>query len=666
MLLTRTAIICSVLVSAAAADPNNQAPRDLTTMDLEQLMNIEVTTVSKHEQTLWRTAAAVHVLTREDIRRSGATSIPEVLRLVPGLQVGRYNSSTWAVSSRGFNSTLSDKLLVLIDGRTVYSPLWSGVQWEMQDTMLDDIERIEVIRGPGATMWGANAVNGVINIITRPAKETTGTLIEAAGGTDERMLGMRHGAPIGSKGTYRVYAKQFWRDGLHSPGNAVGRDDWNALRGGGRLDWNLSSRDALSIQGSVFDGTVHQRARRPVLSPPYYLEDSSAGGMTGGHLLGQWRRSLSGSADISLSAYYDQAERDGGILGADKRDTTEVEFQHRVRTERTHDFQWGLGYRQWNNDFTSRGSVRFDPSERADRLVNFFGQDEIALVEDTLYLTAGAKVEHYSRTGAEFLPSVRLYWSVARNHAAWLAVSRATAVPGRIQLDSSVDVLAQPLPNGMVGLVRSLGNDSLRPTRVIAWEAGYRTRFHRKISLDVASFYNDYARLPIAQSLPPFLELTPGQPHLVIPSRYQSTLFGETYGTEAIIQWAVMRPWKIEFTQTALKAALHGEGSNTLSGQRIEGSSPAFQSHLRSSLDLGKGVESDINIFRVGSVSRLQVPGYTRADVRLGWRAPRGVEFSIVGQDLLRPHRVEFSMESPLLPVMEVKRSVYGKVTWRF
>jgi len=410
------------IVAEAAA----HAP-DLTELTLEQLMTVEITSASKKEEPLWDSAAAVFVITGEDIRRAGMKSIPEALRLAPGVQVAQFGANRWAISARGFNATFSNKLLVLIDGRTVYTPLFAGVFWDAQDTLLEDIERIEVIRGPGGTLWGANAVNGVINIITKQAKATQGGYVEVGGGTEERgFVGTRYGGRIGSDLFYRGYFKYANHDNLVTATGHEGIDDWRTYRGGFRLDWEPSTRDTVTVQGDLYKGDFGQTLPIPSLLPPFSATRESRDDFAGGNVLSRWRHRMADRRETSVQFYYDRTHRDE-LLFHETRDTVDLEFQHRFPLGARHDLIWGVDTRVTIDALNKINSptLVFEPRRRTDHLVSGFIQDQIALIHDRLMLTLGSKFEHNSFSGFEAQPNARLVYSPNAWNRVWTAVSRA-------------------------------------------------------------------------------------------------------------------------------------------------------------------------------------------------------------------------------------------------
>ena len=422
-----TWLFCSTFARPAGAQvaAGGGAGRDLAEISLDELVNLKVTSVSKKPENLSHAPAAITVITGEDIRRSGATTIAEALRLAPGLEVARQDSVSWAISSRGFNDIFANKLLVLVDGRSVYTPLFSGVYWDVQDTLLEDIDRIEVIRGPGAALWGANAVNGVINITTKTAKETQGGLVTGGGGTEERGFGsVRYGGKINDQSWYRVYAKYFNRDDSAMPAGGPAGDEWDGLRGGFRVDWEHSPPNLLTLQGDIYSGTEHQRYALATPTPPYSSLQPQKIQVAGGNLLGRWTHTFNEDADLRFQTYYDRTQRELEIFKED-RDTFDLDLQlHHPFGERQ-DIVWGLGYRHTDSyNLKSNFNLSFVPTDRKTEEYSALVQDEISLVRDRLRLTIGSKFEHNDYTGFEIQPSGRLLWTPHPRHSAWASISR--------------------------------------------------------------------------------------------------------------------------------------------------------------------------------------------------------------------------------------------------
>ena len=662
-------LCASLLVSLTAIAQTQKPTPDLAETSLETLMNIEVTSASKKQEKLSQTAAAIYVITQEDIRRSGATSIPELLRMVPGLDVAHIDANKWAISARGLNEQFADKMLVLIDGRTVYTPLFSGVYWDVQDTLLEDIDRIEVIRGPGATLWGANAVNGVINIITKQAKDTQGSLLTSGGGNQERGFGaVRYGGKLGDRGHYRFFAKYFNRDAFarSSGDNAV--DGWNILREGFRTDWKVTDQDSLTIQGDFYNGSAGVEVPGVAsLSPPTTGSLDDRTHLVGGNLLGRWHRAFSDRSDTTLQMYYDRADRRDILLG-EVRHTIDLDFGHHLAVGNRHDILWGLGYRFTGDQTTGSLTFSFNPSSRSDNLYSTFAQDEINLVPARLRLTLGTKLEHNNYSGLEIQPNIRLLWTPHPHHAIWAAVSRAVETPSRFEASGRLNDNVSPGAGGTPVLVVDFGNPRLPAENVLANELGYRAQLSTRFSLDLAAFYNIYRSLHTEEPGVPFVESSPPPAHLVLPEIFDNRMHGETHGTEIAANWNVTSRWSLRIGYTLLQMHLHSDQSTgePLEGKEVEGENPKHQFHFRSQLNLPHKLEFDTTLHYVSRLSSLGVPGYTRLDSRLGWRPGEHFELGVVGQNLLDTRHPESGSAEHFASVTQVKRSIYGKLTWRF
>jgi len=648
----------------ASGDLLSARQSELMQMSIQELMDIEVTSVSKKQQKIAETAAAVFVITREDIKRSGATNIPDLLRMVPGLEVARINANRWAVSSRSFNGQFANKLLVLMDGRSVYNPFFSGVSWDVQDTVLEDIERIEVIRGPGASLWGANAVNGVINIITKSAGDTQGGLIEAGGGSEERGFSTaRYGGKLSEDAFYRVYAKYFNRDAGTVVFSGDGNDDWQQGRSGFRLDWQSSSRDSLTLQGDAYKGSAGQSVTLASLLPPFELIADDEINVAGANVLGRWKRSLSDTSDMGLQIYYDWAEREE-VEFSYRYNVFDIDWQHLFAAGERHEVVWGLGCRVTR--YSSDGTFTFtmDPESSTDPLFSAFVQDEIALVDERLLLTLGSKLEHNEYSGFEVQPTARLMWKPVENHEVWAAVSRAVRTPSPVEQDARFNVAVLP-PDTLLSL---FGDDNYDSEDLLAYELGYRSQLTSRFSLDVATFYNDYTKLRAVQLESPFYEFSPSPPHVVIPLIFNNDLDGASYGVEVAADWRLLTWWRLQAAYTFLQLHLDSKGESIEAESEIlEGTSPEHQFSLRSSMDLPKKVKLDLWLRYVDALPDLEVDSYVTLDARLAWQPLENLELSLVGQNLLDGQHLEYrpELELQFIPT-EVERSGYAKVTWYF
>jgi len=658
------ALVLSVILAWPGTNRAQQAaaqkPSDLTNLSLDDLMNVEVTSVSKREQKLLEAPAAIYVLTTEDIHRSGATSIAEALRMVPGLQVAKISSNKWAITSRGSNSEFANKLLVLIDGRSVYTPLFAGVYWDVQDVLLEDIERIEVIRGPGAALWGANAVNGVINIITKNARDTQGGIITAGAGNQERGFGsIRYGGKIGTGAHYRVYAKYFDRDASLDEAGKDPADGWDVLRGGFRVDWDLSQSDSLTLQGDIYRGNIGQRLARTIGAAPFSESLDEKVRAEGGNVLARWSRMLSATSALSLQFYFDRTRSNEVLLG-ETRNTWDFDFQHNFAVSRN-EIVWGMGLRATSDNILSSFMIVVDPPSRTTSLFNLFVQDEITLVKNRLRLTVGSKFEHNAYIGFESQPSARLIWTPRKEHALWAAVSHANRTPSRVERDMRVNISVIPDMSGLLTYFSLFGNREFRSEQLNSYELGYKFQPVGSVFLRVAMFLNDYNKLSRTLLGTPFFESAPQPPHLVIPLRFDNAGASTTTGIEAAVDWSVAKRWKLAAAYTWFDQV--SQTSASLGALGTLGDSPRNQFNIRSFLN-----DCDAAVYYVDRLPALAVPHYLRTDVRFGWRASESLEVSFTGQNLFDKSHLEFGGSQLDFGSnrIAVERSVFGKVIWRF
>ena len=646
--------------SRAGTEPEDQTGKPLKQLTLEELGKVEVTTVSKEPEEVWRTPAAIYVLTQEDIRRSGATTLPDLLRLVPGVEVAQIDSDKWAVGIRGFGSRLSRSVLVLIDGRSVYTPLFAGVYWEVQDTLIEDIDRIEVIRGPGGTIWGSNAVNGVINIITKSAHDTHGTLAAVGGGNVEQgFTDTRYGWGDDER-SYRVYFKAFTRGPqFHSSG--PGFDDWRRQQTGFRSDWKLDGGDTLTIQGDAYDTVAGQQLGVSFYSPPALITEEANGHFGGGNLLGRWRHVLDARSDLQLQVYWDHTDRHD-LNYHEIRDTYDVDLIYHLNLSR-HNFIFGAGMRQSPSHFIQTvPTVDFEPHFQTYSIYSGFLQDEIAIVPNRFSLTVGTKLEGNSFSGFDAQPSARLLWTPSPHQTVWAAVTRAVRTPSRIEEGfqfTALDIPSLPL------YLRLIGDGHFSPEQLLGYELGYRSSFSRSLYLDVATFYNQYDDLLSVENRPPFVETTPAPPHLVLPLFLRNGIKAETSGVEIAPVWEPTQRWRLQGSYSFLYLdARRKPGSDDASTvAQLEGGSPHHEVTVQSFLQLPKKFEFDLTYRYVARLWQQNVPAYSTADARLAWQISKDFEWSVVGQNLLQPQHIEFTGD-PGGPV-GIRRSVYGKITFR-
>jgi iron complex outermembrane receptor protein len=644
---------CSLTLPCLAAGASTTLS-ELKQLNVEDLMNLEVTSVTRHPARLLEAASAIQVVTQAEIRRSGATTLPEALRLAGNLQVAQRGSHGWAISARGFNTELANKLLVMIDGRTVYTPLFSGVFWEAQDYLLEDIDRIEVISGPGGTLWGANAVNGVINVITREAVDSQGLHLEAAAGSQlESLAGLRYGGSLAEDVHFRVYGKHIDGDrSVLGDGSRV-NDDWRRTQGGFRVDSADVAGHSFTLQG---DG--------------YQLDESAPTGgeivMRGVNLLGRWTHTWSADSDLSLQAYYDRASLSdpvpalmiGGVQAVppgtlrDRLDTFDLDFHHRFPLGSAQVITWGLGFRHTHDVVTNAPGLAFFPAELDQQLYSAFLQAAIRLRED-LVLTVGSKLEHNDYTGLEYEPGVRLQWRPLQTQTFWGAISRAVRTPSRVDRD-----LSQAAPPYIAVLQ---GRPEFTSEKVVAYEAGWRAQAGSTLTTSVAVFYNDYSDI----------RSTSITPLTILPFFFANNLEGHTWGVEFAGSVQLMEGWSLHGGYNLLREDLRVKpGTFDLSNARNETSDPEHQVTLRSSTTLPGGLDFDAGLRWVDTLQNSNgpaagsVPSYVELDARLAWHATRRLELALVGRNLLDDHHPEYGFPGPNRA--EAQRSVHGKVTWRY
>jgi iron complex outermembrane receptor protein len=665
------------LSSIQASEPVSSTPSpdtmDLLHLSLKDLGKIKVTTVSRKSENLSDAAAAIYVVTQDDIRRSGVTLLPEALRMVPGLEVARASSRQWAISSRGFNNTFANKLLVLMDGRTIYTPLFSGVFWEETDTVLEDLDRIEVIRGPGATLWGANAVNGVINIITKSAKETQGTLISGGGGIEERGFGtVRYGGQLASNVYYRVYGKYSDHDEFTQADGRGATDNWSMAQGGFRIDGAASEINRLTLQGDYYEGRIGGKLNVHSLNPPGLFAKSFRSQTAGGNLLGRWTHEFSADSELRVQASYDRTDRDYGIA-REVRNTVDIDAQHRFHIGERQEIVWGAGYRYSVDDIEQTPDFQMSDPSVGLQLASAFVQDELTLAPDRLRLTLGTKVEHNDFTGFEVQPSARLAWTPHERHTLWGAVARAVRTPARVERDiigyADIEPLLPPLPLPL--LAPGTGNPDFGSEELLAYEIGYRVEAHPRLTLDFAAFYNDYDHLQSIVALPARVAFSPGAsptPYLLLPLTYKNNIFGETMGVEVSGTWQPLNAWRLRASYTFLRMQLRTRSAIKSFTEDSEGINPTHQVSLWSDVDLGRRVEWGLGLRHIDNLPSLleQIPSYTELETRIAWRPTRNLELAIVGRNLLHAHHPEFSPTVITTRNVQVDRAVYGKITLRF
>lgn len=649
-----------------------QGDADPTRLSLEELMNIEVSSAARKPQPLSDTATALHVINRDDIRRSGASSLPELLRTVPGVQVSRIDGSRYAITIRGFASRYAGKLLVLLDGRTLYSPLFNGTFWESQDMVLDDIERIEVIRGPGGTMWGANAFNGVINIISRHARDTQGTLVQTQAGGHESALALRHGGALGEAGHFRAYAKLGRLDALDGGDAGLpAHDGLRQRRAGFRVDLQPVAGDRLTVQGDTHDVRADVNELATALDRPGVTLAPDTQHQMGANVLLRWEREVNAGNRVQLQAYADRV--DGRSNALDLRvDTLDMEFQQRLQLTPAQELTWGVGMRRVSDRTRGSLTVSFDPAAARHDTYNAFLQDEIAL-GDAVRLTLGSKFEHNDFTGLETQPNARLHWQAMPGHAFWAAISRAVEIPSRATRQSHINYtvipgqsLPPPFPSTTALVLGLRGDPGQIAQELVARELGYRGLFGHDLSVDLTVFHHEYDHLVSVGDA----DITTGLNHQGVPYnrasyRFSNDLRGHAYGLEAAATWQAHPAWRLSGSVSTLRMKLQGyPGSTGQSAFGPAGASPGFMAQLHSQLELARHVELDTHLYRTGPLADLGVPAHTRLDLRLGWRLQPGLELSLTGRDLLQRRHREFATDD--IQASDIPRSWLLQASWKY
>lgn len=634
----RGRVWAAILGMWALPSDASAAAQDLSSMSIEELAQIEVTSVSKSAQPLSDAPAAIYVITHDEIMRSGVTSLPEMLRLAPNLQVAQITASRYAISARGFNSSLADKLLALVDGRSIYTPFSSGVNWHLQEVPADDVERIEVVSGPGGTLWGANAVNGVINILTRKSSDTQGVAMELRGGDTEIGGRLRYGGKLSDDFTYRAYMSGFdHRDVDLTGSGAKAQDGWHKVQGGFRMDWQPAN-DVITVQGDIYDGAEQQ------LGAPDQI-------MSGHNLLARWTHAIDAASGLQVQAYYDHIQFSVPGYFSNRLNTYDIQAQHNF-TIGNHAIVWGGGYRAMHDDFPTTlsplQSVAFDPPSRTLTHWNLFLQDALPLAA-TLKFTAGLKLEHEPYTGLEVMPSARLSWAVADSSLLWFAASRAVRIPSRIDRDA----------NQYVGPILVLTGGDMQAVRVTAYELGYRAQPSPAVSFSISAFYNVYPNLRSA-------EYTKGG----LPVTFENGMEGETYGLEFWANYGVTRWWRLTAGANWLHKDLRFKpGSGGLGGLQIAGDDPKYQLSLRSAMDLGRGVSLDLNLRRIGALPAPPSPAYAELNARIAWDTSDRFQVSLTGTNLLHKYHNEFSTITNTLQLgplgVEIRRSISFAARWK-
>lgn len=649
--LTRPRLLTAAVAALVAS--NSIASDNYFDLSLEQLLEVRVVSLAKKDQSIAQATAAIYVVTSEDIQRSGVTTIPDALRMVPGVQVARADSNSWAISIRGFNSTLANKLLVLIDGRSIYNPVFGGTLWEADELMLEDVERIEVIRGPGGTIWGANAVNGVINIITKHSRDTQGAFVSALYGNEEQgTVSLRQGGQLRNNGSYRIYAKAFQRDASYKPGGGDTFDEWDGWRSGFRTDWG----DKFTLQGDAYRTDTQQKRVDYSLTAPFMPVKEQNIRYEGAHLLGRWTETRADYAQFSLQAYIDWAKRDEPFNFIDDRLTYDLDAQYNFAPQGIHEFILGGGLRLLSDDKQGNRNVEFTPQKRRDQVYSFFVQDKITLKPDTWFLTLGSKFEHNNFSGYETQPNIRLQWQPNNRQTFWSAISRAVRTPTAIEED-----LTSTLATGAGARIAIEPNDNFKAEELVAYEVGYRQQINSKLSLDLSSFYNDYQNLMTTSVQTPRVVINNiDPPHVFIPIQFTNNMQGTTRGIEMASQWSATDTMTITLTYSYLDLKLDTPEAAQKTAELLY---PRHQAGLAIFYNLGNQWTLDTSATYVAQLATTD--SYIRWTLNLGKQLGKNVRFNLTGENLGDNHHPEFGSTSDI-NAGEIERSIFAKLSWQF
>ena len=620
--------------SATPAPARYRSPSELKKLPIEQLVDVEIVSASRRAEPLSRASSAIDVITENDIRRAGVTTLPDALRLATELQVAQIDGHTWGISARGFNLSTANKLQVLMDGRSLYTPLFSGVFWDAQQVFLPDLAQIEIIRGPGATLWGANAVNGVINIRTKTAFETQGFLLYGGAGNEETGFGgLRYGGMIGDHTAYRVYAMHQSRDSLDLAGGGSAGDGSDITQGGFRIDSKIDRENTVTLQGDIYEGSFGQ----------LQADDTE---IDGGNLIARWTREFDQNSTLSVQTYFDRTHRFIPALFEEDRETYDLEFQHQIRSG-AHDFLYGGNYRVSHDDIGNIGSaIAFLPATDTQHLVSAYAQDEWHLAPEVFSVTLGSKLEYNTFSGVEVQPTGRFTWLPGHDQTVWGAISRAVRTPTRIDQDVAI-------PNPAVATPFVLGTDDFASEELIAYELGYRIKPVEQLSFDLAVFYNDYDNLRSQEMQPN------GQ--ILLENLGEA----ESYGGSLAAKWRVAPWWVVDGSVSLLQLQFRGgPGSNDRTGGRGEANDPNASAIAHSAIDLPAHITFDSYLRFVDELPNPSTPSYLELDLRLAWSPRENLEFAIVGRNLLHDSHPEFGGGNTITP--EVPRSVYGTIRWSF
>jgi len=674
-LLTTISILCFSCNIQGSKLPTDNNFIDLSLEELMTIKVIKVTSFSRHSQKLTEVPSAIFVITQEDIRRSGVTSIPEALRMAPGVGVQRIGTDKWAISIRGFNGRFANKLQVLMDGRSVYNPLFAGVQWDLQDTLVEDIDRIEVIRGPAASVWGANAVNGVINIITRKAADTQGGIIIGGGGSFEHgFMKARYGGKISNNSHYRVYAKGFTRDNMQSVSGEKINDAWHQGRGGFRLD-HAHGNDQFTLQGDIFYNAIGDTLNKALLSSHVQDLSSARGHNTGGNIRFRWDRNISDQSSFMLQTYYDRTDYELLTATRFRSESFDIDFQHRFTLFDRHNLTWGANYRLYHNKFFDTELISMVPRQRSNNLFSGFVRDEIALIPERLKMMLGVRLDHNDFSGLEIQPDIRLTWTPDSKNTVWMSIARAVRTPSRAENDILLNTRlmeqsqAKLLSDSDLHMLPYiLGSRNLKSEKLLAYELGYRYQFSSNASLDIATFFNDYDQLRDLAAGEIWLHLNPS-PHQMLPVTLNNQASGTTYGIEVSASWKPNKRLRFQGNYSFLKMHIDSNPLFKLIDPTTGGAdkaNPQHQFSFRSNYDVTDKLQLNLWLRYTSGIPLYNIPGYVTMDSKLVYRPVKNIDLFIVGQNLFSKNHQETLSDFIFSQPAYIPRGVYGGIRWQF
>lgn len=653
----RLVALLGVVLAAPAQVLAQTGAGDLGPLSIRELMDVPVTTVARVPELRFHAPASVFVITSEDIRHSGAITLPEALRLAPGVHVARIDGNKWAVGIRGFTDRLARAMLVLIDGRAVYSPLFAGTYWEVQDLPLDDIERIEVVRGPGAALWGANAVTGIINIIRKTPAASQGTRVTVgAGNEDPALVSFRHGGGTGDL-AYRVSGKVLARDPQRSL-RGFDYDDQQLVQAGARADWE-TRRGLMTLQGDVYRTVIGNRDSLTTYAPPsreFLVTDDT---LSGGNVLFRWSGRSDGPRAPRLQAYYDRTHRTE-LVFRERQDTADIDYQQGLQRGR-HGVLWGAGYRLVHGETETGGTLRFFPPDRTDQLFSGFVQDDIVLVRDRLHASAGTRLEHNDYSGVEWQPRARLLWTPSASHALSMAVTRAVRTPSRVEHDfESGNVLDPDAPS----FIRLQPNPGFQSEELVSYEAGYLANPHPRVLATLALFRNQHDDVMSAELRETFIETDARGTRRIVPVQFGNGLHGHSYGAETTVDVRVAPWWRSTVNYSYLRFHLSRQPGSADLTQEVaaEGGSPRHQVQVTTSIQIGARGSVDWFYRYLSDLPALEVPAYGTSNLRFEWAVRDGLSLFVIGRNLHEARHLEY--EDGADGSFEIERAIIAGLQW--